>query len=75
MEAFQDFPEIFDKAIFHESPINVFLPKNDKQQVQQNHQDIVKSANGGNLMTNHTNVFKNTNYLKKYDGLFANLNK
>lgn len=49
MEALQDFPEIFDKAIFHESPINVFLPKNEQEEAQADNREIVALANTGKV--------------------------
>ncbi|REC31287.1 alpha/beta hydrolase [Enterococcus pseudoavium] len=47
METLQAYPEIFKKAFFHESPINVFL--NDKESAQANNNEIVELANHGKL--------------------------
>ncbi len=47
MEALQDHPEIFKRALIHESPINVFLDNKDQAQAENN--AIVELANQGKL--------------------------
>ena len=47
METLQDHPEVFKKALFHESPINVFLA--DKEKAQADNDAIVALANEGKL--------------------------
>lgn len=47
METLQDYPEIFKKALLHESPINVFLTE--KQQAQADNNEIVDLANEGKI--------------------------
>ncbi|MFC4772780.1 alpha/beta fold hydrolase [Enterococcus hermanniensis] len=47
METLQEYPEIFKKALFHESPINVFLE--DKEGAQADNAAVVELANQGKL--------------------------
>ncbi|AVL00746.1 alpha/beta fold hydrolase [Pediococcus inopinatus] len=48
METLQDYPEIFKKALIHESPINVFL--SDSEQQQANNQTVVDIAQKDGMM-------------------------
>ncbi|ANK61438.1 alpha/beta hydrolase [Loigolactobacillus backii] len=48
METLQDYPEIFKRALIHESPINVFLP--DSEQQQANNQTVVDIAQKDGMM-------------------------